>query len=78
MYQALVNQAQSEFLIAEQIHFENFIDKDLAAAAEERARYTRESARNARDAAQARLDLAQAGAFRPGGFGCPGGRSTRQ
>ena len=61
MYQALVNQAQSEFLIAEQIHFENFIDKDLGGGAEERARYTRESARNARDAAQAQLDLAQAG-----------------
>lgn len=61
MYQALVNQAQSEFLIAEQIHFENFIDKDIGGGAEERARYARESARNARDAAQARLDLAQAG-----------------
>ncbi len=61
MYQSLVNQAQSEFLIAEQIHFENFIDKDLGGGAEERARYTRESARNARDAAQAQLDLAQAG-----------------
>lgn len=62
MYQSLVNQAQSEFLIAEQVHFENFIDRELGGGAEERARYTRESARNARDAAQAQLDLAKAGA----------------
>jgi multidrug resistance efflux pump len=62
MYQFLVNQAQSEFLITEQIHFENFIDKELGGGGEERARYTRESARNARDAAQAQLDLAKAGA----------------
>lgn len=62
MYQFLVNQAQSEFLIAEQTHFEFFIDKELGGGGEERARYTRESARNARDAAQAQLDLAKAGA----------------
>jgi multidrug resistance efflux pump len=62
MYQFLVNQAQSEFLIAEQVHFENFIDREIGGGAEERARYTRESARNARDAAQAQLDLAKAGA----------------
>jgi len=62
MYQSLVNQAQSEFLIAEQTHFEFFIDKELGGGGEERARYTRESARNARDAAQAQLDLAKAGA----------------
>jgi len=62
MYQFLVNQAQSEFLITEQVHFENFIDKEIGGGGEERARYTRESARNARDAAQAQLDLAKAGA----------------
>ena len=62
MYQFLVNQAQSEFLIAEQVHFENFIDKDIGGGGEERARYARESARNARDAAQAQLDLAKGGA----------------
>lgn len=62
MYQFLVNQAQSEFLIAEQLHFENFIDREIGGGGEERARYTRESARNARDAAQAQLDLAKAGA----------------
>jgi multidrug resistance efflux pump len=62
MYQFLVNQAQSEFLITEQIHFENFIDKEIGGGGEERARYTRESARNARDAAQSQLDLAKAGA----------------
>jgi multidrug resistance efflux pump len=62
MYQSLVNQAQSEFLIAEQTHFEFFIDKEIGGGGEERARYTRESARNARDAAQAQLDLAKSGA----------------
>jgi HlyD family secretion protein len=62
MYQALVNQAQSEFLLAENIHFVDYIDKDIGGWPEERARYQRESARGARDAAQARLDLARAGA----------------
>ena len=62
MYQFLVNQAQSEFLITEQVHFENFIDKEIGGGGEERARYARESARNARDAAQSQLDLAKAGA----------------
>lgn len=56
-----VNQLQSEFLIAENIHFDNYIDKDIGGGPEERARYARESARNARDAAQAELDLAKAG-----------------
>ncbi len=59
--QARVNQLQSEFLIAENIHFDQFIDKDIGGGPEERARYARESARNARDAVQAELDLAQAG-----------------
>lgn len=62
MYQARVNQLQSDFLIAEQLHFENFIDKEIGGGGEERARYQRESARNARDAAQAELDLVKAGA----------------
>ena len=62
MYQSLLNQAQSEFLIAEQTHFEFFIDKEIGGGGEERARYTRESARNARDAAQAQLDLVKSGA----------------
>ena len=59
--QARVNQLQSEFLIAENIHFDGFIDKDIGGGPEERARYARESARNARDAAQADLDLARSG-----------------
>ncbi len=59
--QARVNQLQSEFLIAENLHFSNFIDKDIGGGYEERARYSRESARNARIAAQAELDLANAG-----------------
>jgi multidrug efflux pump subunit AcrA (membrane-fusion protein) len=59
--QARVNQLQSEFLIAENIHFDGFIDKDIGGGPEERARYARESARNARIAAQAELDLANAG-----------------
>jgi len=59
--QARVNQLQSEFLIAENIHFDGYIDKDIGGGPEERARYARESARNARDAAQAELDLANAG-----------------
>lgn len=62
MYQALLNQAQSEFLLYESIHFVNFIDKDIGGWPEEQARYQRESARGARDAAQARLELAKAGA----------------
>ena len=61
MYQARVNQAQSDFLIAENLHFEGFIDPGVGGGAEERARYTRESARGARDAAQAQLNLANAG-----------------
>ena len=62
MYQALVNQAQSEFLIYESIHSVNFLQKDIGGWPEEQARYQRESARGARDAAQARLNLALAGA----------------
>jgi len=61
-YQYLVNQAQSEFLLAENIHFVDYIDKDIGGWPEERARYQRESARNARDAIQAQLDLLKAGA----------------
>ncbi len=61
MYQARLNQAQSDFLIAENLHFSNFIDPGLGGGAEERARYARESARGARDAAQAQLNLAQSG-----------------
>ncbi len=62
MYQALVNQAQSNFLYYENIHFTNFIDRDIGGAPEEQARYLREAARGARDAAQAQLDKALAGA----------------
>ena len=62
MYQAMVNQAQSEFLIYESIHSVNFLQKDIGGWPEEQARYQRESARGARDAAQAQLDLAVAGA----------------
>ncbi len=62
MYQALVNQAQSNFLYYENIHFTNFIDRDIGGAPEEQARYLREAARGARDAAQAQLDQALAGA----------------
>ena len=61
MYQARLNQAQSDFLIAENLHFDKFIDPGIGGGGEERARYTRESARGARDAAQAQLDLANAG-----------------
>jgi HlyD family secretion protein len=61
-YQALLNQAQSEFLYFENIHLDNFISKDIGGGPEERARFQRESARGARDAAQAQLDLAKAGA----------------
>ncbi len=61
MYQSLLNQAQSEFLYFENIHFDQFISKDISGGPEERARYQRESARGARDAAQARLDMAIAG-----------------
>ena len=62
MYQALLNQAQSQFLIAENSHFVNFIDNDVGGWPEEQARYAREGARGARDAAQAQLNLAAAGA----------------
>ena len=62
MYQALVNQAQSQFLIFENIHFVNFIDPGIGGWPEEQARWQRESARGALDAAQAQLDLAKAGA----------------
>ncbi len=61
MYQALLNQAQSDFLFFENLHFDQFISKDIGGGPEERARYQRESARGARDAAQARLNLAQSG-----------------
>jgi multidrug efflux pump subunit AcrA (membrane-fusion protein) len=62
MYQALLNQAESQFLIAENTHFVNFIDNGVGGWPEEQARYARESARGARDAAQAQLNLAAAGA----------------
>lgn len=62
MYQALLNQAQSQFLIYENIHFVNFQDPGIGGWPEEQARWQRESARGARDAAQAQLDLALAGA----------------
>jgi multidrug resistance efflux pump len=61
-FQYLVNQAQSEFLLLENIHFVEYIDKDIGGWPEERARYQRESARNARDAVQSQLDLLKAGA----------------
>lgn len=62
MYQARVNQAESEYLIYESIHFVNYIDRDIGGWPEEQARYKRESARGAWDAAKAQLDLARAGA----------------
>lgn len=62
MYQALLDQAQFQFLIYENIHFVNFIDPGIGGWPEEQARWQRESARGARDAAQAQLDLALAGA----------------
>ena len=62
MYQALLNQAESQFLIAENSHFVNFIDTGVGGWPEEQARYAREGARGARDAAQAQLNLAAAGA----------------
>lgn len=62
MYQALVNQAQSNFMYYENIHFDNFISNDIGGAPEEQSRYLREAARGAWDAAQAQLDLARNGA----------------
>jgi HlyD family secretion protein len=61
MYQALVNQAESDFLFYRNIHDDSFISKDIGGAPEERARYQQESARGAWDAAKARLALAEAG-----------------
>lgn len=61
-YQARLNQAQSQFLLAESVHFVDFVDRGLGGWPEERARYQMESARGARDAAQAQLDLVRAGA----------------
>ena len=60
-YQARLNQAESQFLLAESIHFADFVDKGVGGWPEERARYQMESARGARDAAQAQLDLVLAG-----------------
>lgn len=62
MYQARVNQAQSNFMYYENIHFDNFISNDIGGAPEEQARYLREAARGAWDAAQAQLDMARNGA----------------
>ena len=62
IYQAMVNQAHSEFLIYESVHSVNFLQKDIGGWPEEQARYQRESARGAWDAAQAQLNLALAGA----------------
>lgn len=61
-YQARLNQAQSQFLLAESVHFVDFVDRGIGGWPEERARYQMESARGARDAAQAQLDLVRAGA----------------
>lgn len=61
-YQARLNQAESQFLLAESVHFVDFVDRGLGGWPEERARYQMESARGARDAAQAQLDLVRAGA----------------
>lgn len=61
-YQARLNQAESQFLLAENVHFADFVDKGIGGWPEERARYQMESARGARDAAQAQLDLVLAGA----------------
>ena len=62
MFQSLLNQAEAQFLIYENIHFVNFVDPGIGGWPEEQARWQRESARGARDAAQAQLDLALAGA----------------
>lgn len=62
MYQALVNQTQSDYLFYENWHLDWFIEEDVGGPPEERARFQRESARGAWDAALARLDLAKAGA----------------
>lgn len=61
MYQALVNQAQSDYLFYENWHLDWFIEEEIGGPPEERARFQRESARGAWDAALARLDLAKAG-----------------
>jgi HlyD family secretion protein len=60
--QALLDQAQANYLFFENIHLDQFIDKDIGGAPEERARFQMDSARGARDAALAQLDLALAGA----------------
>ena len=62
MYQALVNQAESQFLVYQSIHFVNFIDPGIGGWPEEQARWQRESARGAWDAAKAQMELARAGA----------------
>jgi HlyD family secretion protein len=62
IYQALLNQAESQFLLAENVHFVDFVDRGIGGWPEERARFQMESARGARDAAQAQLNLALAGA----------------
>ncbi|MCP4426539.1 MAG: HlyD family efflux transporter periplasmic adaptor subunit [Chloroflexi bacterium] len=59
--QAQVNQAEAQRLLAESVHFADFIDRGIGGWPEERARYQLDSAAGARDAAQARLDLANAG-----------------
>jgi HlyD family secretion protein len=63
IYQAQVDQAYAQYLLYENIHFVNFIDKDIGGWPEEQARYQVDSARGAWDAAQAQLDLALAGAL---------------
>lgn len=60
--QAMVNQAQSQYQLAENIHFVEFVDPGIGGWPEERARWQADTAKAALDAAQAQLDLAQAGA----------------
>jgi multidrug resistance efflux pump len=60
LYEALLLQANSNYLYVEDIHLE-LIDNEIGGRPEERARFQSESARGARDAAQAQLDLVRAG-----------------
>ena len=62
IYQGLLDQAQSNFLYYENIHYTNFIQNNIGGAPEEQARFLREGARGARDAAEAQLNLARSGA----------------
>lgn len=62
IYQALVNEAHWNFRYFENLHFSNFVDREIDDDRAEQARLQRENARNAADAAQSQLDLIKAGA----------------